>query len=167
VVIQQSESSLQHLIEARQKKTGQKSNCSNWSDEQCCTETGGRVKSQQYPVIVHLQIGFFWMYFECTYPWYYCHHLYSCSVNSIIWACTATNLQVASWMTVAVITSMTAYLYLYSRGMVFHAASQPVSTASPFRYLITIHSAPVASLVPFAICVKKKILSELFMNVCI
>jgi hypothetical protein len=29
VVIQQSESSLQHLIEARQKKTGQKSNCSN------------------------------------------------------------------------------------------------------------------------------------------
>jgi hypothetical protein len=64
-------------------------------------------------------------------------------------------------MTVAVITSMTAYLYLYSRGMVFHAASQPVSTASPFRYLITIHSATVASLVPFAICAKKKILSEL------
>jgi hypothetical protein len=29
-------------------------------------------------------------------------------------------------MTVAVITSMTAYLYLYSRGMVFHAASQPI-----------------------------------------
>ncbi|CAK9213236.1 unnamed protein product [Sphagnum jensenii] len=34
--------------------------------------------------------------------------------------------KVASWMTVAVITSMTAYLYLYSRGMVFHAASQPI-----------------------------------------
>jgi len=34
--------------------------------------------------------------------------------------------KIASWMTVAVITSMTAYLYLYSHGMVSHAASQPV-----------------------------------------
>ena len=33
-------------------------------------------------------------------------------------------------MTVAVITSMTAYLYLYSHGMVSHAASQPVSAIS-------------------------------------
>ncbi|CAK9862679.1 unnamed protein product [Sphagnum jensenii] len=34
--------------------------------------------------------------------------------------------KIASWMTVAWITSMTAYLYLYSHGMVFHAASQPI-----------------------------------------
>ncbi|XP_024397473.1 uncharacterized protein [Physcomitrium patens] len=34
--------------------------------------------------------------------------------------------KIASWMTVAVITSMTAYLYLYSHGMVSMAASQPV-----------------------------------------
>ncbi|KAG0560487.1 hypothetical protein M758_10G179000 [Ceratodon purpureus] len=34
--------------------------------------------------------------------------------------------KIASWMTVAVITSMTAYLYLYSHGLVSHAASQPV-----------------------------------------
>nr|XP_024384774.1 SPX and EXS domain-containing protein 5-like isoform X2 [Physcomitrium patens] len=34
--------------------------------------------------------------------------------------------KIATWMTVAVITSMTAYLYLYSHGMVSMAASQPV-----------------------------------------
>ncbi|XP_024397476.1 uncharacterized protein [Physcomitrium patens] len=40
--------------------------------------------------------------------------------------------KIASWMTVAVITSMTAYLYLYSHGMVSMAASQPPISFADF-----------------------------------
>jgi hypothetical protein len=57
--------------------------------------------------------------------------------------------KIASWMTVAWITSMTAYLYLYSHGMVFHAASQPVSTVPLSKNLVTVYSVIVASQVGF------------------
>jgi hypothetical protein len=40
-------------------------------------------------------------------------------------------------MTVAVITSMTAYLYLYSHGLVSHAASQPVSARLILTFEVT------------------------------
>ncbi len=79
-------------------------------------------------------------------------HWIFCSVyevNFIIWAHASQNLQIASWMTVAWITSMTAYLYLYSHGMVFHAASQPVSTAPLSKNLVTVYLVIVASQVGF------------------
>lgn len=98
----------------------------NLSDEQFCWQPGSRML--RYLLLDTFYVCCFWVYHCYFIPLHnLSYHLYSTRIlATLTLMCFVFQWQCATWLTLIVPTSMTAYLYLYSHGEVSLAASQPV-----------------------------------------